>query len=356
MTIQSNSRALRRWFTIVTIAIVLLAVGLILRPMAMTIAWAAILGFLMQPLQARLMRRLGNRPSVAAGVLTALTPIALFLPLAFLGAAFAKQVAAIAMTLQDNPGLLDLSTWLDARRHPSIAKMFSWISRNFEISRGEARAYFSENVQQWAGVLAASSGKMVLNVAGTALKFFLMLFVLFFMLRDGSRWFQRLSSLLPLQKSRRDELMGRLGKVTRAVVYGCGVTAAVQGTLVGIGFAITGLAAPVVFAVVATVSALLPFGGAALVWLPGALYLLGTGKTGLGIFLLAWGGLVSISDNFVRPMIISRYTPVPTLLVFLGVIGGIAAFGVIGFIAGPVILVMATELLRFAEGSLAHND
>ena len=72
--------------------------------------------------------------------------------------------------------------------------------------------------------------------------------------------------------------------------------------------------------------------------------------------MLVWGGVVSISDNFVRPMIISRYTPVPTLLVFLGVIGGVAAFGLIGFIAGPVILVLATELLRFAEGSLTRSD
>ena len=76
----------------------------------------------------------------------------------------------------------------------------------------------------------------------------------------------------------------------------------------------------------------------------------------MGIFLLFWGGVVSISDNFIRPMIISRYTPVPTLLVFLGVVGGVGAFGPIGFIIGPVILVLATELLRFAEGSLTRSD
>jgi predicted PurR-regulated permease PerM len=72
--------------------------------------------------------------------------------------------------------------------------------------------------------------------------------------------------------------------------------------------------------------------------------------------MLVWGGVISVSDNFIRPLIIQRYTPVPTLLVFLGVIGGITAFGLIGFIVGPVILVLATELLRFAEGSLARSD
>jgi predicted PurR-regulated permease PerM len=101
--------------------------------------------------------------------------------------------------------------------------------------------------------------------------------------------------------------------------------------------------------------ALLPFGGAALIWIPGVLYLLATGQIGWGIFLLAWGGVVSVSDNFIRPLIISRYTPVPTLLVFLGVIGGVAAFGPLGFILGPVILVLATELLRFTEGSVVQS-
>jgi predicted PurR-regulated permease PerM len=164
------------------------------------------------------------------------------------------------------------------------------------------------------------------------------------------------TALLPLANRRRDALFTRLGKVLRAVVFGCGLTAVMQGTLVSIGFAITGLPGPIVFGVLATVLALLPFGGAAIVWVPGVLVLFATGKVGMSIFLLVWGGVVSTSDNFVRPVIISRYTPVPTLLVFLGVIGGVAAFGTIGFIIGPVILVLATELLRYAEGSLTRND
>ena len=111
----------------------------------------------------------------------------------------------------------------------------------------------------------------------------------------------------------------------------------------------------IVYGVLAAICGLLPFGGAALVWLPAAAWLLLSGKLGWGIFMLAWGGIVSTSDNFIRPVIISRYTPVPTLLVFIGVIGGVAAFGALGFILGPLILVLATELFRFAEGSMARR-
>src|SRR5690606_30251842 len=102
--------------------------------------------------------------------------------------------------------------------------------------------------------------------------------VLFFMLRDGSLWFARVAALLPLDEQKREALFTRLGKVLRAVVYGCGLTALVQGALVSIGFAIAGLSGPIVFGVLACLMALLPFGGAAVIWIPGVLYLLASGS------------------------------------------------------------------------------
>jgi predicted PurR-regulated permease PerM len=356
VTAEHNSQVLRHWFTVGAVVVVLWAIGLILWPLRMPIIWAAILAFLLNPLQRWLSRRFGNRPAVAAGVLTGLTPLALFIPMTLLALAFAQQVGALSTMLQQNPDLLDLSRWLDASVNPRVAGWAQWLGARFDFDPLHLRQYMAAGVQHWAGSIAGVSGKLLLNTAGVVLRFFLMLFVLFFMLRDGASWFRRIIGLLPLANDKRGALFTRLGKVTRAVVYGCGVTAVMQGSLVGIGFAVAGLPGSVVFGVVACVSALLPFGGAALVWVPGMLYLFGSGQFGWGVFLLVWGGIVSLSDNFVRPIIISRYTPVPTLLVFLGVIGGVAAFGPVGFIIGPVMLVLATELLRYAEGSLVRRD
>ncbi len=356
MVDERDSRALRRWFTVGVVVVVVFAVCLILRPMAMPIAWAAILGFLMFPLQQLLTRRLGGRRTLAAGILTALTPIAIFVPLSLIAMAFAKQVATLAASLQQDPGIFDLASWLDPAIHPRVGGWAQWVTSRFDVHLVDIQEYLKNGVQAWAGTIAKSSGLIFLNAAGVILRFFLMLFILFFVLRDGAIWFARAASLLPLQQDRSDALFTRLGKVLRAVVYGCGLTALVQGALVTVGFAIARLPGSIVFGVLAAVLALLPFGGAALVWIPGVLYLLAVGKVGWAIFLLAWGGVVSTSDNFIRPAIISRYTPVPTLLVFLGVIGGVAAFGPVGFIVGPVILVLATELLRYAEGSLARSD
>jgi predicted PurR-regulated permease PerM len=356
MAEESNGSALRRWFTVVAVVVLLLAAWLILRPMALPIAWAAILAFLLYPLQVRLARRFNGRSTLAASILTGLTPVAIFVPLALLSIAFAQQVAALATNLQQDTDLFNLTSWLDPQQHPRIASLAAWADMRLGVQVADIQSYLRSGVQDWAGKLARSSGQAFLATAGMLLRFFLMLFILFFMLRDGELWFTRMAALLPLSRIQSGNLFTRMGKVLRAVVYGCGLTALVQGTLVCIGFAIAGLSGPIVFGVLASVLALLPFGGAALVWIPGMLYLLATGSFGWAMFMLAWGGVVSISDNFIRPAIISRYTPVPTLLVFLGVIGGVAAFGPIGFIVGPVILVLATELLRYAEGSIIRPD
>lgn len=353
---EVESPRLQRWLTGGALVLVLVAVWLIVRPLAVPIIWAAILAFLMSPLQERLTHACRGRRSAAAGILTGLTPVAIFVPLTLLGLAFANQIASLTGQVEADPGLFSLAEWTDPARHPRLAEIAAWFDQRFDLQMNEVQAYLKQGVREWASVIARSSGLVALVTAGVILRFFVMLFILFFMLRDGATWFKRAALMLPLDSRRRNALLTRLGKVLRAVVYGCGVTALVQGTLVAIGFAVAGLPGFIVFGVLAAVFALLPFGGAALVWVPAALYLFATGRMGWGIFMLAWGGVVSISDNFVRPVIISRYTPVPTLVVFLGVIGGVAAFGPMGFIIGPVILVLAIELFRFAEGSMARRD
>lgn len=350
-----SARNQRRWMAIFVIVVVLYAVLMILNPLRMPIAWAAFLAFLLQPLQQRLTRRFKSQ-SAAAGIITGLTPVAIIAPLLLVGFAFAQQIAQLVQLLQAHPTLWDFASWQDESAHPRVAQLFTWVRERFSYSAQDIHDQLAGGITTTAKSLAAASGQIFLNMAGTVLRFFLMLFILFFMLRDGKAWFDRAVALLPMKGTSRAALFERLGKVTRAVVYGCGLTAGVQGVLVGIGFAMAGLPGPVVFGVMAALFALLPFGGAALVWIPATLYLYGTGHVGWGTFMLVWGGIVSTSDNFIRPVIISRYTPVPTLLVFLGVIGGVTAFGPIGFIFGPVILVLATELLRFAEESLARRD
>ncbi len=355
MSEPTDRTGLRQWFTLALIAVILGAVVMILAPVRTCIAWAAFLAFLLLPLQRTLTRRFQS-PTLAAGVLTALAPIVLLVPLGLIGLAFAQQISVLVGPLQAGAPLWDLNAWLDPATHPRIAQASLWVQHHTNIAPEEIHRYLVATLQRYASALASASGQIVLNAAGGFLRFFLTLFILFFMLRDGPATFTRAARLLPLAPQRREQLLDRLARVTRAVVYGAGLTALGQGALVGVAFALSGLSGPVVFGVLASVLALLPFGGAALVWVPAAGWLLLSGSTGWGVFMVIWGLLLSAADNVVRPAIISHQTPVPTLLVFLGVIGGVTAFGFIGFIFGPVILVLATELVRFAEGSLARRE
>jgi predicted PurR-regulated permease PerM len=162
---------------------------------------------------------------------------------------------------------------------------------------------------------------------------------------------------VPLPEDRKQRLVHHMKTVTRAVVFGTIATAVLQGTLVGIGFAIAGLPSPVVFGVVAAVLSVVPFGGTALVWGPAALWLLfGAEQIGAGVFLLIWGGaVVGLADNVVKPMLISGRAEVPTLAVFLGVLGGLAAFGFVGLFLGPLVIALVIALLRFADETVGSG-
>src|SRR5262245_33097168 len=113
MVSEHDSSKLRRWFSFGVVVVVLLVIGLILWPLALPILWAAILGFLMFPLQQKLTHRFGGRRSAAAGVLTGLTPIAIFVPLSLIAIAFANQVATLTTALQQDAGMFDLASWID---------------------------------------------------------------------------------------------------------------------------------------------------------------------------------------------------------------------------------------------------
>jgi predicted PurR-regulated permease PerM len=197
--------------------------------------------------------------------------------------------------------------------------------------------------------LASLGGKVFLGAVGTVFGFVLMVFLLFFIIRDGAGMWRTLRDLIPMTRQQKNKLFDHLAAVTRALVYGTGMTALIQGTLVGISFLIVGLPSALVFGVIAALAALLPFGGTALVWIPAAIVLAAQGRWWATLFMLVWGGLlVSLVDNVVRPMLVSGRAPVSTLTVFIGVLGGISAFGAIGLFLGPVVLSLIIALLQFA--------
>jgi predicted PurR-regulated permease PerM len=329
------------------LALLAYVVWRVVEPLWQPLVWAVLLGSLLAPLNSRLAVRLGDRPRLASGVTTLLTVLLFLLPAAIITGAVATQAAQLLRRLNAQAPQLAASS-LDLANIPLLARPLEWIGSHTTVSADQVQGWIIVETKRVLQSLASSGGSFVLGALGTAVSFGLMLFVLFFVLRDGPALAKKVVRMLPIEKRRRTNLWRHLSEVTRAVFMGIGLTALVQGILVGVGFWIAGLPSPLVFGVLGALCALIPLVGTAIVWVPGAAFLALHADYGHATFLTAWSILVVGSvDNFLRPMLISGRSELPTLAVFIGVMGGLSAFGFIGLFLGPIVLGLLVALFRF---------
>lgn len=337
----------RRSFLIATVAILAYLLLAVLAPLKGALGWAVVLAFLLHPLHERLSRRLKGRSMLSAGIITGLTPFLVLAPLSVLGIVFAGQVAGLVGYLRGQGGSLGYPQLLARlESYPLLGSALRWSSANFPVSAGQIEGWITGGMQALLKSAATAGGNFALGVFGTVVGFFMMLFLLFFLLRDGRAILDHLTRLIPLETKRRERLLDYLARVTRAVVFGSTATALIQGIFVGAGFALVGLPSPVVFGAVATIAALLP-AGAAVVLVPAVLYLAMSGHWLAAIFLIFWGALLVVVENVARPMLTAHRAHVSTLAVFMGAVGGVSAFGVLGLVIGPVLLSFVVALVRF---------
>jgi len=323
----------------------------IVQPLWQPLVWAALLGALLAPLNARLAARLGRRPRLAASITTVGVVLLVLLPLIAIGGAVAAQASQLVGHIDAN----SLRTAnLDLSSYPVLARPLQWLESTAGVSLTQIESWVVMGARRLLEVVASSGGSVFLGAVGTIVSFLLMLFVLFFVLRDGPRFAGSVVRMLPIEPALRGKLWLHLIDVTRAVFMGIGLTALAQGILLGIGFAIAGLPSPLVFAVIGTLFALVPVVGTAVVWIPATLWLLLQDQPGYALFLAGWSiVVVGSADNFLRPILISGRVEVPTLAVFIGVMGGLSAFGFIGLFVGPIVLGLLVALFRFATEALA---
>lgn len=344
----SQSQFYARTFALLTVLVLGLAFYRIIEPFIGPLLWAAFLAFLFHPLHVRFTRRLRNRPQASALLLTLFVFVLFIGPLTALSAAFAAQAGDLLHFVQTTVADQARSNVSHLESVPGLGRAVRWLESTVGIETAQLRGWLTVGAQRALQFLASLGGKVFLGALGTVIGFALMLFVLFFFLRDGAEMLGIVRELIPMAEKSKQRLFDHLGAVTRAVVYGTGLTALLQGTLVGIAFAIVGLPSPVVFGVITALAALLPFAGSGVVWAPATIYLALQQRWGAALFILLWGALlVSLVDNFIRPLLVSGRAEVGTLTVFIGVLGGIAAFGTIGLVLGPVVLALIIALLRF---------
>lgn len=325
----------------------------IVTPVWQPLLWAVLLGALLAPLTARLSRRLGGRPRLAAATVTALTLLLFLLPVAMIAGAVAAQAAQLLQKLESSVPTLEQAGAIDVSRVPWLQDVVEWIGSHTGVTLQQMQDWVVGSAKGLLQAIVSSGGSVVIGALGTLFSFLLMLFVLFFVLRDGPGIATAFVRMLPIEEQRRSRLWRHLIDVTRAVFMGIGLTALAQGILLGIGFALAGVSSPLLFGALGVFVALIPIVGTALLWIPAALWLAAQGHYGAAGFLAAWSVLlVGGIDNFLRPMLISGRAEVPTLAVFVGVMGGLSAFGFIGLFLGPIVLGLLVALFRFETEEL----
>jgi predicted PurR-regulated permease PerM len=311
-------------------------VFLVLSPFLASLAWAAVFAMMFHGVHVELRPKVGA--SRAALLTTLMAAILIVAPAVTLVSVFAREV----------PQVIDYVKTVSPAVPSQIQQVWDLIRARSPVALpDEPTDMIREGLQRALAFLAPRAGAVVADLFATLGSLFVMLFSLFFLLRDGETLGRQVRELLPLPDRERDRLMIETRDLVIASVGAGLLVAAAQGAIGGVAFWLLGLGAPVIWGVVMAMCALIPVVGAALVWVPTALYLLLTGEITRGIILAIVGVLgISMADNVLRPLLLSGRTSASGLIVFLGLLGGVSAFGFIGLVLGPIVLVTAGSLLR----------
>jgi len=309
---------------------------MVLREFLLSLIWAFIIAYIMWPLYRRLRHQLGGEAMLSAAVMTAIIAAVIFLTVFWLASMLQAEIAVAYQSLADNfaQGPLRLPEFIS--RIPWLGNYLQhWLDRLNSDQAGVAMQFVNW-AKQWLGQF----GQFLGGIGRYVIKLGVILVTLFFCFRDGDEVIKQLRlGLIHFLGEYQNVYLQAAGNTTRAVVYGLVFAALMQGIVAGAGYAVAGVKAPVLFAAITALLALIPVVGAALAWLPISLGLIAGGQVWPGIGLLLWGALViSTVDNVIRPLIISGAGRVPLLVVLFGVLGGLSAFGAVGLFLGPVIL------------------
>lgn len=335
----SGIRSIESKSFLVIVAAATLAFAWILWPFLAAIFWAVVIAIVFEPMHARLQRLMAGRRNAAAIVTVLLILLMVVLPLALIAAALAGEATDVYGRIRS--GDLDLVQWFQ----PAVEALPPWgrtaLARWGLTDLASLRDKLTPALASGSQLIATQVLTIGQGTFGVLVSLGVMLYLLFFLVRDGHALAARVRTAIPLRADRKRSLFERLIVVIRATVAGDIFVACVQGALGGLGFWFLGVHAALLWGVLMAFLSLLPAIGAALVWLPVSVYFLATGAVWQGVALVAYGVFViGLVDNALRPLMVGKATAMPDYVVLLSTLGGIETFGVLGFVAGPVVAAM----------------
>lgn len=321
---------------LIILAVVTLLMAVVIYPFAQPLLWAGLAAIMFQPLYRDVLRRMRGRRNPAAGLSLLIIFILVLVPAAWVASMVIQQAFVLVTTLQQQP--VDLAALFDTvyTRLPQFAREAVDRSGWADIAMVQTR--LQELLTESAGMIASQA----VSIGSGALSFFLSfgvaLYVMFFLLRDGERIGRTVLTAVPVERSIADRLAERFLGIVRATIKGTGVVALVQGALGTVTLMIAGVPSALLFGVIMAIFALVPVIGSGAVWVPAGLYLLITGETWQGLFVLLTGFFViSSADNVLRPILVGRDTGIPDWIILITTLGGISFVGFSGIVLGPLV-------------------
>jgi predicted PurR-regulated permease PerM len=346
-----NTQALQRGTFLFLLATVTLAFGWILFPFFGAVMWGVALAILFTPLYRTLVKKMRGRRNLAAITTLLLAMIVVIIPLTMVTVSLVQEVSLVSQKARSG----DISF---AKYFQQVVQVIPQWALNLldRFGLGDVQGLFSQLAQ------AASKGSQAIATKAVAIgqntfeflvSFGVMIYLLFFLLRDGGDLSKKVRDSLPLAKPHTHHLLSKFATVIRATIKGNIAVAAAQGIIGGVTFSLMGLQGSLLWGVLMAFLSLLPAVGAALIWGPVAIYFLAVGATAKGLGLIFVGVFViGLVDNILRPLLVGKDTQMPDYVVLMSTIGGISLFGLNGFVIGPVIAALfmaAWDLFASAE-------
>lgn len=314
--------------------LVSIAFLIVLKPFFGTIFWACAVTIIFYPMHQKLQRRFKGRHNLSALITLSACILVVILPVTFLISSVVSEGADLYKKLES--GELNPGQYIEQIREAFPGAQQTLERFGVDIAKAKEGALNATMASgKWAAQNALSIGqntfKLLLNIC-------LMLYLVFFLLRDGEYLRELLIRALPLGDARERLLFAKFTEVTRATIKGNLVIAIIQGSLGGLIFWVLGIPGALLWGVVMAAFSLIPAVGPAIIWLPVAIYLFATGESVKALILAGFGaGVIGLVDNLVRPILVGRDTKLPDYVVLLSTLGGLGVFGVNGFVIGPLV-------------------
>ena len=333
-------------FLALALAIVLYLSFQILRPFLESFIVAAATASLSFPVYNRITSKLGGRSNLGATITVLLLVLLVAVPITI----YSSILSGEAVNITKGLNAATIQQYFNQAADKVLPDTFDlkgFLAERFGPEGFLGSSYFKEAVNRIAGAANKLVQGFVTGVASALLNFMIFFLFLFFLLRDGKALGRELMNLSPFEDSSDREIFSHLTKTIRAILLGGVLVPVVQGILAMIGFAIFGMPSPILWGSLLIIGAVIPIVGSTSVWIPATVYLALTGETwqwvGQLVFCLL---IISSSDNILKPIILREAANFHPLIAFVSILGGMAAFGVFGFILGPIIASLFLSLIR----------